>query len=365
MPIEVGIWKLGEKLQKVNVSSLDSELKLEDALCEDLSILSPQLMLIGRQVITDYGKFIDMLAMDADGNLTVIELKRNRTPREVVAQILDYASWVQNLSYDQIAELYAERNGGKKFEAGFADSFGTNPPEKVNQNHSLVIVASELDASTERIIDYLADNFGVSINAVFFRYFCDGDNEFLARTWLIDPQQAEVKASKSGANKEGEPWNGRDFYVSFGEGTADGEGMYRSWEDARKYGFISGGGGKWHIQTLDLLFPGARVFVSIPGSGYVGVGTVKETARPVTEFTVPLDGKEVPLLETPLKAQKMGDSSADPEKCEHVVRVEWIKTVPKNDAFWEKGMFAVQHTACRLRNRFTLDRLTQHFGLSE
>lgn len=144
MPIEVGIWKRGEKLQKVNVSSIDAESKFENALCEDLSILSPQLMLIGRQIPTDFGKFIDILAMDPDGNLTVVELKRNRTPREVVAQILDYESWVQTLSYDQIAELYAGKNSGKKLEEGFGETFG-GPPEKLNQSHNLIVVASELD----------------------------------------------------------------------------------------------------------------------------------------------------------------------------------------------------------------------------
>lgn len=30
--------------------------------------------------------------MNSEGDLTVIELKRDRTPREVVAQVLDYAS---------------------------------------------------------------------------------------------------------------------------------------------------------------------------------------------------------------------------------------------------------------------------------
>jgi hypothetical protein len=52
MPIEVGIWRLGAKPEKVNMSAIDSELKLEDALAKDLSILSSQLMLIGTQVPT-------------------------------------------------------------------------------------------------------------------------------------------------------------------------------------------------------------------------------------------------------------------------------------------------------------------------
>ena len=168
MPIEVGIWRLGDKVQKVGFSSLDAESTLEDTLVADLSILSPQLMLIGRQVATATGKFIDLLAMDAEGDLVVIELKRNRTPRDVVAQTLDYASWVQDLSYDEIKEVYAEKNDGKELEEGFDEAFGTSLPEELNQKHRLIVVASELDSSSERIIDYLGDNYGVPINAVFF-----------------------------------------------------------------------------------------------------------------------------------------------------------------------------------------------------
>lgn len=33
-------------------------------------------------------------------------------------------------------------------------------------------------------------------------------------------------------------------------------------------------------------FPGSRVFVNIPKTGYVGVGTVKEEAVPVKDFKV-------------------------------------------------------------------------------
>jgi hypothetical protein len=48
-------------------------------------------------------------------------------------------------------------------------------------------VAGELDSSTERIIGYLSSNYGVLINAVFFRHFREGSSEYRARTWLIDP----------------------------------------------------------------------------------------------------------------------------------------------------------------------------------
>ncbi|MFP3470798.1 hypothetical protein R0J90_12220 [Micrococcus sp. SIMBA_144] len=51
------------------------------------------------------------------------------------------------------------------------------------------------------------------------------------------------------------------------------------------------------------------------------------------------------------------------EDAECVVSVGWIRTVPQNDAYWEKGLFANQNSACKLRQEFTLDRLAQHFDV--
>ena len=179
-----------------------------------------------------------------------------------------------------------------------------NPPEEINLTHELIVVASELDASTERIIDYLSDNYGVPINAVFFSYFRDEGREYLTRTWLIEPEEAERKTGK--AKKKGaEPWNGRDFYISLGEGE------HRTWSDCRRYGFISGGQGKWYSQTLKAFVPGSRVFVNIPKLGYVGVGVVKDHATPVKEFKVEENGQEKPILEVPMEATRMGENADD------------------------------------------------------
>lgn len=232
-------------------------------------------------------------------------------------------------------------------------------PEQINQRHELLVVASQLDTSTERIINYLTDSYGVPINAVFFRFFRDGDRDYLARTWLVEPEEVERKVSKSTARKGSESWNGRDFYISLGEGD------HRSWDDCLKYGFISGGNGKWYSQTLKLLFLGSRVFVNIPRTGYVGVGVVKDTVVPIKDFKVSLEGQEVPILEVPLTAPKMDENVGDPDLCEYLVRVEWIKTVPRSAAYWERGLFAIQHTACRMTSSFTIERLSQHFGLDD
>lgn len=357
MPVEVGIWRLGANVQRVEFSSLETERKLESAIASELSIVDPDLMLIGRQVSTSYQKLIDILAIDATGALVVIELKRDRTPREVVAQALDYGSWIAGLSYDDVAALFTEKNGGADLAHAFRERFGADL-DVISDRHRLVVVASELDGSTERIIEYLASRFSVPINAVLVKYYKEGTGEYLARVWLRNPAAAEEHGRSAGSRSR-DPWNGSDFYVSLGDGDR------RSWEDCRRYGFVSAGGDRWYSRTLGMLFPGARIFVCIPKTGYVGVGIVRSAAVPVNEFQVSENGTGRRLLELPLRATRMADGAADADSAEYVVGVDWIKTLPAAEAVWEKGMFANQNSACKLRDRFTLDRLIERFGLQD
>lgn len=363
MPIETGIWRLGPPLQRVEFSALQREDRLHQCLSTDLSVLSPRLMRIGDKVRTEHGKEIDILAIDSEGTLSIIELKRDRTPREVVAQALDYASWVQSLSRNDIAECYKSHNDGKAFEIAFEERFGEPPPEELNERHEMIIVASKLDPATERIIQYLNEQHSVPINAVFFSYFEDQQTktEYLTRTWLADPSEAQANAERSPSrtSKTREPWNGRDFYVSFGASE------FRVWEDAVRYGYISAGGGRWYSQTLYNLEPGHRIWVNIPPKRYVGVGEVIEHAKPMRDFLVNVGGKMVPILDAPHESPLSAMHIDDDTMCEHFVRVRWLATVPVERGYWETGLFANQASACKLRNRFTLDKLLAKFQVEE
>jgi hypothetical protein len=358
MAVEFGIWRVDGSPVAVAPSKLDDEARLEKWLTEDISILGLDVLVIGQQVHTVFGGIVDILAIDQDGELHVIELKRAKTPREVVAQVLDYASWVGDLGYDEISRIFEDyTRSERRLEEAFEERFGVAPPEALNQAHHLAIVASELDASTERIVTYLASQ-GVAINVLFFRYFVLDGHQYLGRTFLLDPGETDTAGGSARTTKKSkEPWNGQDFYISLGED------QRRTWDDCRRYGYISGGGKPWFSNSLKQLAPGARVFVNVPGTGYVGVGRVTQAAVPVTEFKVEVNSAEVPILEAEHQAPGMGEFADDPERAEYMVRVEWIVTCDKADAIWKKGMFANQNTACKLRNRFTLEELTQAFEL--
>ena len=364
MPIEVGIWKLGDTIQRVQFTPMPSEKRIEDIIAGDIRILDPALLLIGRQVRTNHGAIIDLLAMDGDGNLIVIELKRDRTPREIIAQLLDYGSWVCQLNDEDIAGIfdayirqYCSPNTSVSLDEAFYKHFNViEIPEMLNSQHELLVVASELDDSTERIVNYLNNEYGVAINAAFFRFFREGDSEYLTMAWLIDPSKVEVKMVERRSN---EPWNG-EYYVSFGEEET------RHWVDGMKHGYIAAGGGSWYSKTLRKLELGSRIWVNVPGNGYVGVGNVLDKATPITKFTV-LDESGLECLIKEVVDQTPSTEKPEDE-LEYYVRVDWIKAVPLEQAIKEKGFFGNQNIIAKPTTKkwtHTIERLKMHFNVQD
>lgn len=305
-------------------------------------------LIIGRQVRTDHGGRIDLLGLDSEGNTIVFELKRGRTPRDVVAQVLDYASWVRDLTYVQIENI-AQAYLGESLSTKFREYFGMSLPENLNSEHSLVVVAPELDESSERIVKYLADDVGLAINVGFFNSFQVNGREALGRAWIRDP--IEVEEQKDGRQRA--PWSGY-WFVNVGEGET------RNWDDCRRYGFLSAGQGERYSRPLRKLREGDQVFAYMKGLGYVGYGVIASETVPIRKFSV----GDRSLLNVKLEAENPGKNSDDPALSEWVVGVDWIKTVDRDDARSFRGVFANQNIVCKLRHPETVAFVEKEFGLS-
>jgi len=124
---EVRLWGVGsdESLREIDRASLVLESRLQEWLARDISMLGPGLLVIGREVKTDFGGFIDILCVDAAGDLVIVELKRDKTPREITAQVLDYASWVVDLSNERVSSIADAYLGDGGFESAFRERFST------------------------------------------------------------------------------------------------------------------------------------------------------------------------------------------------------------------------------------------------
>ncbi|MBU2630384.1 MAG: hypothetical protein KKE61_17365, partial [Proteobacteria bacterium] len=313
--------------------------------------LNSDLMIIGRQIHTDFGGYIDILALDADGDLAIIELKRDKTPRDVVAQCLDYASWISELNYNRITDLYKKYNG-KNLSDQYQEFFNEQLPESLNENHQIVIVAASLDDSTERIIQYLSDKHSMNINAVFFNIFELNGTQILGRSWFKDPEIIEEKASIG----KRAPWTGYWFV-----NTGIREDRPRDWELNIKYSYMSAGNGPRWINAIKKLSPGDKLFAYIAGTGYVGYGIVEEEAVHVSEYQV--DGeKMIDDLpdEHPWKEQKYAQNDG-----EWLAKINWMKTFPREEAKRIPNIFANQNVVCKLRDRRTFDFLVKEFDIDQ
>lgn len=154
----------------------------------------------------------------------------------------------------------------------------------------------------------------------------------------------------------------RNFIVG---GGIFAHGLGREWEDARKFGFISAGGGPWYSRTLGLLKPGDRVWVKVPDYGFVGVGTVTGTSEPARNFKVRSEtGELVPVLDAVTPGSFHSAFVDDLEKCEWFVPVNWLETKPLTEAVYEIGLFGNQNTVCRPTTqkwRHTVETLKRRF----
>lgn len=355
MPVEMRMWRIdGDEPRPLTTSVLPAEKDLHEFLRRDPSLLGERLLVIGSEVITPFGSRLDLLAIDADGNLNLLELKRDKTPREVVAQVLDYGSWVSTLSRDDVIDL-AGKHLDQPFEAAFEDVFGSAPPDELNGDLALTIVATELDASSERIVNYLR-GFGVPVNAVFFSYLEDEGRRYLARSWLAASDEEAPAAAKGSKKSKRAGWNGKDWYVSFTGGD-------RVWDDARRWGFVSGGGGKMWSQGMRSVLKDGWVWVNVPPRRYVAVGRVLGPATRFEDAQVRVGDEWRRLADQVLKGSYPDDRATHDDDAEWVVPVKWIEARPLESGYWEKGMFGSQHSACKLRQEFTLERLADHFGI--
>jgi Endonuclease NucS len=334
---------------QLSTAKLANENMIQDWIAGRPELLGLNLLIIGREVVaTDRGR-IDLLGIDEEGNLSILELKRDRTPRDVIAQALDYASWVVTLKTRDVHEI-AVKYLNKDLEGVFRERFGIELPETLNESHTMVIIASKFDPSSQRIVRYLSETYDIAINTAFFTVFEDDGKTLLATDWLLD--QAEV-AERSEAKAKG-PWSGL-WYVNIGDG------QYRSWDDMQRYGFIAAGAGEKYSGSLNRLHPGDRIVAYQPGGvGYVGYGIVTSASVNVSDFKT----KSGPLLEQRLTQPNIAHDCQDAALAERVVGVDWIKTIPLAQAKRFDGIFANQNIVCKLRDPKTIDFLRDQFGVS-
>ena len=128
------------------------EKEIEDLLEEHIEILVQDAFIIGRQVMTGHGLWIDLLALDKDGDLVIIELKKAKAKYKVTGQIWHYFTWIKKQSYDEINDIAKKKHlqDYHSIDQKFNDCFKRSP-DKWNSHQKLIIVGEKIDEETKEI----------------------------------------------------------------------------------------------------------------------------------------------------------------------------------------------------------------------
>ena len=143
--------------------------KNPDSIIEDGSLL-----IIGRQIETNLGKFIDLLALDRYGDTAVIELKRDRTPRDTVAQALEYASFVEQLDYEQLEDIFRTYIGDESANLAqyHREYFELSSDDAVvfNKDQRIIIVGQKITPEIRQTATFLRQK-NVRVTCIEFTFF--------------------------------------------------------------------------------------------------------------------------------------------------------------------------------------------------
>ena len=106
----------------------------------------------------------DLLGVDSDRNLVIVEFKRGRAPRDVVAQLLEYAAGASEIPAEQIPEIAdpyfetREEFKGSTFPKAFKEVFDipeTDALPSLNRKLRLFVIAEEIHPRVARVCRFL------------------------------------------------------------------------------------------------------------------------------------------------------------------------------------------------------------------
>lgn len=201
MATEIKTWQIVDgKLTNIATSLTKAGRKekedLELWIKTNPEILGQDIAIIGEQVKTKSG-FLDFLGIDRLGNMVVVELKRDKLPREALAQAIDYASDIATYDPEKLDDI-CQGFTGQPLGNLLAEKFSDLNTEEltINQTQRLLLVGFSIEESLQRMIEWLSEKYSVPINAIVLHYAkTRSGDELLARTVIIS-EEAEIAIVK-------------------------------------------------------------------------------------------------------------------------------------------------------------------------
>ena len=218
-----------DNMKRIAESELDTEANLEQRLVrtDGARIGEVEVLYVARQESPGDGGIFDILGVDERGNTVIVELKRDRAPRDIVAQALEYASEIRNVEYEYLNERYQDF---LRQEQGYSDPvempslrdahaeyFDLNDPlseREFNGEQRLVVVGTDFRDVSLNMADFLREH-GIDVVAVEYSTYRDDDEgiELLTTDGIRRPLSEEPSTASNTSRSDAVDYSDLIFAV--------------------------------------------------------------------------------------------------------------------------------------------------------
>lgn len=243
------------------------------------------LLIVGREFHLENAGSIDLLAVDVSGLLTIIEFKleRNTDIRKVVAQVVEYAANMWEMSYDlldkkvkeyfsskrcaqtdfkkltlaQAAEWHFQKNNQDNGADFSLEDFIKNVSSNLQKGEfRLIIFCDKVDERTKRTVEYINANASFEIYCVSTDLYEIDDHRYFKSSLITKTAQKRRQAGKIIYN---------DFLNSFSNENSGIKGIYEHLENLmREVGGDFSMGTKGFAAYLPIGDKRLRIFSGFP-----------------------------------------------------------------------------------------------------
>ena len=160
----------------------------------------------------------DLLGVDSEGNLVIVEFKRGKTPRSVVAQLLEYAAWADDLSSEQVSDLadtyFGNRDEfrGKTFSEAFREVFDipeTDELPPLKRKLRLFVIAEEIQPRVASVCRFLRTSYKMDVSCIAVsRFQTESGEEIVSTETKVGDEEIVTPKTRQQRTSETSRWQG-------------------------------------------------------------------------------------------------------------------------------------------------------------
>ncbi|MBI1801319.1 MAG: DUF91 domain-containing protein [Chloroflexi bacterium] len=227
---QLNAWHVTSKgTRELTIARIIHEEELEKWIEQEPDLVEKGLLIIGRQIRLPHGQ-VDLLALDRNGILVIIEVKKGPIRRDSILQAVDYLASIQEtMQYEELSKrvsLYLRR---KKIDRSLQELIGERRGRRVLSPLPSIVrvlaVGTDAQANIEQIIEFLRER-GVTVSVVSLRVFSvKGAEQIVIRE--LSEFESQSPASKVETLLAMADLNGVGQEFRIIDKTAERHGLYR------------------------------------------------------------------------------------------------------------------------------------------